>query len=661
MHHIVAAVAQASPRSSTTSISTTLSSESSTSSAIDRVFTADTRRSSLSSIEIPPREDDFAVPPDALHAHRSKSAGHIPTIRQACKFDCYCVCHEPGFKLPAKGIRKKGAESYCNISTCVGASLMEENVKSKLNLFRGGLSKILASKSVKVRYDLKTYRMVSEGCDAMRYIKYGDLENLKGCIDRGEATLQDTAPDGWSLLHTAAYNRQLPIVKYLLSLGADVEEGDVGTRTPFDLAILKSLAADATEVEKEIVEVFSQDDDYVTDFEFTPIHVAVLDLYPHSHSERPSLEELIKLADDANNAPSGTDWDKWKQRYGKRSPLFAQVLEYFRASAFELGKDTKIIHNLIDRKDKKYCWTPLHWAASAGLAEKMRVLLQHGADPFLLSNLDASILHAAAEAMSTSGLAVGLEIHAKHPNRLDINQQNRWAETPLHVAAWGSPACVELLLEAGADRNVRQEDDQIPLHCCGLSSRGEPRRRTLRLMCDAAGGGLDIDACDTDGRSPVFDFLNDVECIELLAERGARLDLVDGAGRGLFHHAAVQGEEAALAALLRLAPHSRTATSADDGGATPLLCALQHERVACALVLLRREDVGCVAGPGGWTAAHFAARLGDVEVLEAVMGHGSFERGLKTEEGKTVEMVAMEAGTWTGEVRGVIRRYNSIL
>ena len=62
-------------------------------------------------------------------------------------------------------------------------------------------------------------------------------------------------------------------------------------RKPADLAILKSLAADATHVEREIVEVFPKKDDYISDFEFTPIHISVLDLYDPADWERPSLEE----------------------------------------------------------------------------------------------------------------------------------------------------------------------------------------------------------------------------------------------------------------------------------------------------------------------------------------------------------------------------------
>jgi len=120
---------------------------------------------------------------------------------------------------------------------------------------------------------------------------------------------RESSGKGLIAFQTAAYNRQLPIVKYLLELGADTEVADVGTRfvkaiellqdcitnnhisKPADLAILKSLADDATHVEREIVEIFSQKDDYISDFEFTPLHIAVLNLYDPGGSERPSLEQ----------------------------------------------------------------------------------------------------------------------------------------------------------------------------------------------------------------------------------------------------------------------------------------------------------------------------------------------------------------------------------
>lgn len=63
------------------------------------------------------------------------------------------------------------------------------------------------------------------------------------------------------------------------------------TRKPADLAILKSIGQDATQVEHDIVEVFSQKDDFMSDFEFTPIRVAVLEMYSPKDAERPPLQK----------------------------------------------------------------------------------------------------------------------------------------------------------------------------------------------------------------------------------------------------------------------------------------------------------------------------------------------------------------------------------
>ena len=39
------------------------------------------------------------------------------------------------------------------------------------------------------------------------------------------------------------------------------------------------------------MEVFSQQDDYIADFEFTPIHIAVLEIYKSEDLERPTLQQ----------------------------------------------------------------------------------------------------------------------------------------------------------------------------------------------------------------------------------------------------------------------------------------------------------------------------------------------------------------------------------
>lgn len=95
--------------------------------------------------------------------------------------------------------------------------------------------------------------------------------------------------------------------------------------------------------------------------------------------------------------------------------------------------------------------------------------MSHGANPFILSNLDSNILHAAAESKALGGLEEALDVWRHCPNELNISQRNHWGEAPLHVAAWGSVQNVRMVVEAGADRSTQQEDGQVPLHCTGMT------------------------------------------------------------------------------------------------------------------------------------------------------------------------------------------------
>lgn len=125
-------------------------------------------------------------------------------IRRACRYNCYCKCHARNHNNSSKILaRLSELKEQCTDPTCQGAILTSCRSETSAQSFRKVLSSVLSSKSIKIRYDLNTYRMVSEGSDAMRYVKHGNLEKLRSCIHSGEATLWDTAPDGWSLLHVS--------------------------------------------------------------------------------------------------------------------------------------------------------------------------------------------------------------------------------------------------------------------------------------------------------------------------------------------------------------------------------------------------------------------------------------------------------------------------
>ena len=137
------------------------------------------------------------------------SAGPL-IIRKACRFDCYCSCHprnevEGGSKPSfSKSFSCLGlSNSPCDDPKCQSRNPMEGATDSTSNFFQKALSHVMSAHSVKVRYHLNTFHMVPESSDAMRYAKQGSLDSLKTAIQSGKATVWDTAPDGWSLLHVS--------------------------------------------------------------------------------------------------------------------------------------------------------------------------------------------------------------------------------------------------------------------------------------------------------------------------------------------------------------------------------------------------------------------------------------------------------------------------
>lgn len=134
------------------------------------------------------------------------SSEHEARVRRACHYKCYCKCHEEDATPPRRRLGKlKSKKLGCTDVTCLSYTTVEENYKLHSKSFFGALSQAMSSHNIKVRYNMNTYRMISEGCDAMRFVKHGHLEKLRACIQSGEATIWDTAQDGWSLLHVSIF------------------------------------------------------------------------------------------------------------------------------------------------------------------------------------------------------------------------------------------------------------------------------------------------------------------------------------------------------------------------------------------------------------------------------------------------------------------------
>ena len=134
-----------------------------------------------------------------------------PILRKACRFDCYCCCHSRdearngGVAFLKKSISQLALSGLpCDNPNCQPERTTNEIVVSVSHFFQRALPHVAAAHRVKARYHIDTFHIVPESSDVMRYTKQGDLDSLKAAIVSGKATIWDTAPDGWSLLHVSS-------------------------------------------------------------------------------------------------------------------------------------------------------------------------------------------------------------------------------------------------------------------------------------------------------------------------------------------------------------------------------------------------------------------------------------------------------------------------
>jgi ankyrin repeat protein len=155
--------------------------------------------------------------------------------------------------------------------------------------------------------------------------------------------------------------------------------------------------------------------------------------------------------------------------------------------------------------------TPLHYAATYGTTESVRILLDRGADPNARNNAEATPLIYAGYSLEKTRLLV--------EKGADVNAHARNGVTPLMVAAsvHGNVATVRYLLEKGADAKATRASGGDALQTAALKSEVEAVRLLLAK-------GADAHRADNAGSTALMSaFLNvaDREMVRLLLDAGA--------------------------------------------------------------------------------------------------------------------------------------------
>ena len=186
--------------------------------------------------------------------------------------------------------------------------------------------------------------------------------------------------------------------------------------------------------------------------------------------------------------------------------------------------------------------TALHWAVRRGDLAKVKLLLQHGANPNITSQSGSNSLYFAAQ----SGHASVIDLLLQYG--VEVNQSNSAGLTPLMMQCLlrtAYPACVQHLIDGGAKINLQDYQGATALMYAAFC--GSPTLTLLHLLNNGALVNMQTLAGETALTLAIQS--NSHKAIPILISHGADVTHHTRSKRSLLHSAAESGDEATLAIL----------------------------------------------------------------------------------------------------------------
>ena len=343
--------------------------------------------------------------------------------------------------------------------------------------------------------------------------KYGHKTVFKFLLNAGPYS-NATDKTGLTALHIAVTLGHYHTVKILLYAGATIRS----TNNELEHAPLRNGNGELDKLRTEL---------HPNEFEVTPLHLAIF----HGHYAIANLL-LEKLgAADVEEFTEGetlhpADWMRVEE-----------VATELLREKVTIELPTLYLDDIYNPKP-----TALEVAALVGQLAIMRILLDNDAKADARNPLKEKALMQAAGAKQDSATKLLLEYGANVNFKRDTDSQ-----TALHLAAEsGNLVLTKILLNNGAEVNLRNRDDQTPLYLAVINEHIE----TIKLLIES---GANIDIRDSKSETALDHavYCQNEEVMETLLRNGADIELKDSLGYSALHVEAVIGNRRSVKFLLK--------------------------------------------------------------------------------------------------------------
>ena len=458
--------------------------------------------------------DSVASSPRAVE---SESGG---ILDQECPAWCSCRCHQRRtFKSPwildsvlgSLQIHFAGGRPDCSEYRCRRSDKAPTSI-----LYR--FPQYLLSRYVAItmhwavldgpKYSLRFPRVTDWSHIYWNYCVQGNLEAIQKMFSAGKASALDLNLIGGNALNYNTVRGNLRLTRFLLENGADLEVKDDAGNVAGDALWKSALSGEYGSNSISIVKSMTRnvDNDYMERRRFTLLHKIVLGL-----SER-NLREELELS-----------------------------------TAFL---------NQGDAQQR----TPLCWAVIRNDITAVKILLSYSADPDLIDENNRSPL-----SYTWGGTVCKLLLDAG----ADVNiRDSSFQLTALHHLCHGPNAtveCVESLVAAGLDVNVRDIHNETPLLVAVFKHHTAVVEKLIELGANVNSENLPSN--DNAIRFAIWHNRSDI--IPLLLSRGANYRSINSSGRNIAHTAATSANTTVIEILANANLEDLDFQLQDKNGKTP--------------------------------------------------------------------------------------------